>query len=130
MLIENFLSNSHNNKLDVGFGVLDDNFNFCGQERIDNSLKTFMECELEKINERREKIDLFQVGVRKLILIIHNQVVMGCNLFIFSFQVILVLRITGWNALIEHPKDQGKDDSNSRTNSFQLGETDAGENQA
>lgn len=65
------------------------------QERIDNSLEIFMECELEKINKRREKIDLFQVGVRKFISIIHNQVVMGCNLFIFWFQVILVLRITG-----------------------------------
>jgi len=59
--IERFLSNLPRNKLDVGFGVLTNNFNFCSQERIDNSLKTFMECELEKINERREKIDLFQV---------------------------------------------------------------------
>jgi len=50
-----------------------------------------MERELEKINERREKIDLFQVGVRKFISIIYDQVVMGCNLFIFLFQVILVL---------------------------------------
>jgi len=51
--------------LDVGFGVLVDNFNFCGQERIDNSLKTFM-----------EKIDLFQFSARLV-------VVMGCNLLIF-----------------------------------------------
>jgi hypothetical protein len=29
--IENFLSNSPNNSLVVGFGMLDDNFNFCGQ---------------------------------------------------------------------------------------------------
>jgi hypothetical protein len=29
--IERFLSNSPSNKLDVGFGVLADNFNFCGQ---------------------------------------------------------------------------------------------------
>jgi hypothetical protein len=42
-----------------------------------------MEHELEKINERLENIDLFQVGVRKSISIIQNQVVMGCNLFIF-----------------------------------------------
>jgi hypothetical protein len=83
--IERFLSNSPSNKLDVGFSVLPDNFNFCGQERIDNSLKTFMECELEKINERREKIDLFQFSVRPVIM-------MGCNLFIFWFQVTLVLR--------------------------------------
>jgi hypothetical protein len=70
--------------LDVGLSVLDEYFNFCGQERINNSLKTFMEHELEKVNDqRREKIDLFQVGVRKFISIIQNQVVMGCNLFIF-----------------------------------------------
>jgi len=36
--IENFLSNSPSNKVDVRFGMLDDNFNFCGQERIDNYL--------------------------------------------------------------------------------------------
>jgi hypothetical protein len=70
--IERFLSNSPSNKLDVGFGVLADNFNFCGLERIDNSLKTFMERELEKINERREKIGLFQFSVKLV-------VVMGCN---------------------------------------------------
>jgi hypothetical protein len=61
--IENFLSNSPSNNLDVGFGVLNDNFNFCGQERIDNSLKIFMERELGKINERLKNINLFQVGV-------------------------------------------------------------------
>jgi hypothetical protein len=120
--IERFLSNSPSNKLDVGFGVLPDNFNFCGQERIDNFLKTFMESELEKINERCEKIDLFQFSVRLV-------VVMGCNLFIFWFQVTLVLRNTRCNELIGHPKNRSKDDSNLRTNSFKLGETDAGENQ-
>lgn len=36
-----FLSNSPSKNLDVSFGVMDENFNFCGQERIDNSLKTF-----------------------------------------------------------------------------------------
>jgi hypothetical protein len=120
--IERFLSNSSSNKLNVGFSVLADNFNFCGQERIDNSLKTFIERELEKIIERREKIDLFQFSVRLVI-------VMGCNLFIFWFQVTLVLRNTKWNELIGHPKDRGKEGSNSRTNSFQPSETDARENQ-
>jgi len=120
--IKRFLSNLPSNKLDVGFGVLADNFNFCSQERIDNFLKTFMERELEKINERREKIGLFQFSVKLV-------VVMGCNLFIFWFQVALVLKNTGWNELIGHPKDRGKEDSNSRTNSFQPVETDAGGNQ-
>jgi hypothetical protein len=81
-----------------------------------------MERELEKINKRREKIELFQFSVRLV-------VVMSCNLFIFWFQVILVLRNTRWNELIGLPKDRGKKDSNSRTNSFQPGETDAGGNQ-
>jgi hypothetical protein len=119
--IERLLSNLPSNKLDVGFGVLADNFNFCGQERtirIDNFVKTFMERELGKTNERREKIDLFQFSVRLV-------TVMGCNLF----QITLVLRNTGWNELVGHPKDRGKEDLNSMTNSFQPGEIDAGENQ-
>jgi hypothetical protein len=82
--IERFLSNLPSNKLDVGFGVLVDNFNFCRQERIDNSLKAFTKRGLEKINERREKIDLFQFSARLVVM-------MGCNLF----QVTLVLRNTG-----------------------------------
>jgi hypothetical protein len=101
--IKRFLSNSPSNKLDVGFRVLADNFNYCGQERIDNSLKTFMERKLEKINKRLEKIGLFQFSVNLV-------VVMGCNLFIFWFQVTLVLRNTGCNELIGHPKDRGKDE--------------------
>jgi hypothetical protein len=52
---------------------------------------------------------------------------MDCKLFLFRYQVALELRSTGWKELIEHPKDQGKDDLNSRTNSFQLGMTDVGE---
>jgi hypothetical protein len=94
--IESLLSNLPSNKLDVGFGVLADNFNFCGQERIiriDNSLKTFMERELGKTNERREKIDLFQFSVRLVAM-------MGCNLF----QITLVLRNTGLNELVGHPE--------------------------
>jgi hypothetical protein len=66
-----------------------------------------MARELGKINERREKIDLFQFSVRLV-------VVMGCNLF----QITLVLRNTGWNELVGHPEDRGKEDLNSRTNSF------------
>jgi hypothetical protein len=48
--IENFISSSPSSKFDVGFSTLGDNSNFCGQERIDNSMKTFMKHELDKIN--------------------------------------------------------------------------------
>jgi hypothetical protein len=53
---------------------------------------------------------------------------MGCKLFFFWYQVTLVLRSIEWNKLIGHPKDRGKDDSNSRTNSFLPYETNVGEN--
>jgi hypothetical protein len=74
------------------------------------------------------KIDLSQVGARIFISIIQNQVVMSCKLFIFRHQIILVLRSTGWNELIEHPKDCGKVDLNSMMNSFQPGDNNVEEN--
>jgi hypothetical protein len=48
------LSNFPNNNLDVGFEVLEDIFNFCGQESIDPFWEPFMERKLEKINEECE----------------------------------------------------------------------------
>jgi hypothetical protein len=86
-----------------------------------------MEHESEKINERHVKIDLFQVYARKFISNIQRHVVMGCKLFLFQYQVILILRSTSLKELIGHSKDQGKVDLNSRTNSFHPGETDGGE---
>jgi hypothetical protein len=49
---------------------------------------------------------------------------MGCKLFLYQYQVALMLRCTGWNGLIGHQKDQGKYDLNSRVSSFKSGETD------
>jgi hypothetical protein len=86
-----------------------------------------MEHELEKINEGRVKINLSQVGARKFISNIQRHVVMGCKLFLFQYQVILILRSTSLKELIGHSKDQGKVDLNLKTNSFQPGETDEGE---
>jgi hypothetical protein len=57
------LSNFPNNNLDVGFEVLEDIFNFYGQESIDPFWEPFMERELEKINEECVKIDLSQASV-------------------------------------------------------------------
>jgi len=67
--------------------------------------KTFMEHELEKINKRRAKIDLSEVGARNFRSNIQSNVMMGCKLFLFHCQVALVLRSTGWKKLIRHPKD-------------------------
>jgi hypothetical protein len=122
------LSNFPNKNLDVGFEVLEDIFNFCGQESINPFWEPFMESKLKKINEECVKIDLSQVSVRNFKSTIHNQVMMGCKLFLFQHQVMLMLRSTAWKGLIGHPKDQGKDDLNLRASSFQPEETDVGEN--
>jgi hypothetical protein len=126
--VHHVLDESPKDNLDVGFEVLEDIFNFCGQESIDHFLEPFMECELEKINEECVKIDLSQTSVRNFRSTIYNQVVMGCKLFLFQHQVMFMLKSTVWKGLIGHPKDRGKDDLNSRASSFQPGETDAREN--
>jgi hypothetical protein len=125
--IEIFLSSFPEQNLDIGFGMLEDKWSFHGQERIDNFWKNFMESEFMTINQELVKIILSQVGANNFRSNIQSHVVMGCKLFLFRYQVALVLKNSGWHELIGHPKDRGKDDLNSRTNSFQLGETDAGE---
>jgi uncharacterized Fe-S cluster-containing radical SAM superfamily enzyme len=49
-----------------------------------------------------------------------------CKLFMFWYQFALMLRSTGWNGLVGHPKDRGKNRRNSWTNSLQQGENDVG----
>jgi hypothetical protein len=99
------LSNFPNNNLNFGFEVLEDIFNFCGQESIDPFWEPFMKHELEKINEECVKIDLSQTSVRNFISTIQNQVVMGCKLFLFQHQVMFMLRSTAWKGLIGYQKD-------------------------
>jgi hypothetical protein len=43
--------------------------------------------------------------------------IMGCGL-------VVILRKDEWNELTRHPKDRGKNQPNSMTNSLQLGEDD------
>ena len=52
----------------------------------------------------------------------------ACKLFIFRYQVSLMLRSSGRKELIEHPKDRGKDDLNLMASSFQPKKTDPREN--
>jgi len=79
------------------------------------------------INQEHVKIILSQLGASNFRSNIQSHVVMGCMLSLFRYQVALVLRSTGWKRLIGHPKDRGKDDSNSKINSFQAKENEAGE---
>jgi hypothetical protein len=86
-----------------------------------------MESEYEKINKGHVKIYLSQVGVKNFRFTIQSYVVVGCKLFLFRYQVVLLLKRTGWKGLTRHPKHRGKDNSNSRTNSLQPRENDAGQ---
>jgi len=95
--IGNFPTNFPKTNLDVSFGMLEENLIFCGQERIDHFLKIFMGSEFMTINQELAKIILSQVGARKFRSTTKNKVVMGCKLFLFRHQVILVLRSTRWN---------------------------------
>jgi hypothetical protein len=72
------------------------------------------------------KIELSQSGVKNFIITIKNHVMVSCKVFLFWYKVVLILRKMGWKGLIGHPKDRGKDDSNSRTNSLKPGENNVG----
>jgi hypothetical protein len=102
---------------------------FRGQERIESFWKNFTESEFMTINQELVKIISSLVGTSNFRSNIQSHIVMDCKLSFFWHQVALVLKSIEYNELIGHPKDRGKNDSNSRTNSFQSGEIDAGENQ-
>jgi hypothetical protein len=70
-----------------------------------------MESEYEKINKGHVKIYLSQVGVKNFRFTIQSYVVVGCKLFLFRYQVVLLLKRTGWKGLTRHPKHRGKDNS-------------------
>jgi hypothetical protein len=54
-------------------------------------------------------------------------VVISEELFIVGCYIFLLLKRKGWNGLIGHLKDRGKNHLNSMTNSLKPGENDAGQ---
>jgi hypothetical protein len=127
--VDNILSNSFDDGGFDQFYLVDENIVFKTEEIANPLWEIVMACERKKINEECVKIELSQANVRNFRSTIHNQVVMGCKLFLFQHQVMFMLRNTAWKGLIGHPKDRGKnhqtnylqpgqDDLNSGTNSF------------
>lgn len=96
---------------------MDVNFIFRGKEIVDHFWEIFMKIEFEKINKRCMKLELSQVGMKNIITIISNHVVISCLVFIFGYQIVLLLRKMRWKVIIGHPKDQGNEYWNLRTNS-------------
>ena len=103
------------------------NFIFKEEEIVDPFWEIYMLHKWEKINEYCVKIEVSQYDMKSFQTTIPSHVVMDCKMFLFRYQVTLMLRSTRWKGLIGHSKDREKDDLNSRANSFQPGETDAGE---
>jgi hypothetical protein len=67
-----------------------------------------------------------EIGVNNFKYNTRSYVMKVCKLFMFRYQFGLMLRSTGWNGLVGHPKDRGKNWQNSWTNSLQQGENDVG----
>jgi hypothetical protein len=98
--IENFLSIFPKQNLDVGFGMLEEILNFHGKEGIHRFQKFFSNGEFMTINQELLKIILSQVGVSNFKYNTQSHVMKACELFIFRYQVALMLRSTRWKGLI------------------------------
>ena len=93
--IENFLSTFPKQNLDVGFGMLEEILNFCGQERIHHFRIIFTNGEFMTINQALLKIILSQVGASNFKYNTQSHVIKACKLFIFQYQLTLMLRSAG-----------------------------------
>ena len=73
---------------------VEENFNFKEEEIVDPFWEIYMSHEWEKINEFRVKIEVSQYGMKIFQTTIRSHVLMGCKLFLFQYQVALILRST------------------------------------
>jgi hypothetical protein len=98
--IENFLSSFPKQNLDVGFGILEEILNFRGQERIHRFWKIFTNGEFMTVNQELLKIISPQVGASNFKYNTKSHVMKACKVFIFQYQVSLMLRSMEWKGLI------------------------------
>jgi hypothetical protein len=54
-----------------------------------------------------------EIGVNNFKYNTRSYIMKVCKLFMFRYQVALMLRNTRWNGLVGHPKDRGKNQQNS-----------------
>jgi hypothetical protein len=80
--------------------MLEEILNFRGQERIHHFRKNFTNGEFMTINQEFLKIILSQVGGSNFKYNTRSHVEKACKLFIFRYQVALMLRSTEWKGLI------------------------------
>jgi hypothetical protein len=83
-----------------------------------------MAHEQEKICDNRVKLDFFESSAKSFQVDRRNLVMIRKVLFLVGCYIVLILKGNGWNILIEHPKDRGKNHRNSKANSLQPGEDD------
>jgi hypothetical protein len=109
--IENILNSSHN---DYGeFYADEENYMFIRESVVDPFLSVFMARGRKKERQKNGKSEVLPSGVGG----VHDRhqgiqmmrsvtLILGCSL-------VLILRNGEWNELTRHPKDHGKDSSNS-----------------
>jgi hypothetical protein len=109
--VENILSNS----LDVN--AFDDfyaekNFMFKSEEIVDPFWVNINAHEREKMCDNCLKLELFESNMKSFQVDHRSLVVISELLFLVGCYIILLLKRTGWNGLIGHLKDRGKNHLN------------------
>ena len=74
--------------------MVEENFIFEEEEIVDPFWEIYMPHKTEKINEYRVKIEVSQHEMKSFQTTICSHVVLGCKLFLFRYQVALMLRST------------------------------------
>jgi hypothetical protein len=87
-------------------------------------LSIFMACEREKEREKYSKVEYLPSDMRGFNYKYQGMPMMKSITLIMVCCFVLILKNTKWNELTGHPKDRGKNQSNSRMNSLQQGEND------
>ena len=85
--------------------MLEKFLNFCGQERIYCFQEIFIEGEFMTINQELVKIILSQAGASNVKYNTKSHVINAWKVFLFRYEVALMLRSTIWKGLIGHLKD-------------------------
>jgi len=122
--VENILSHSLDVNAFDGF-YAENNFMFKSEEIVDSFWEILMAHEREKMYDNRVKLEFFE-SIAESFQFDHRSLVVISELFLVGCYIVLILKRRGWNGLIGHPKDRGKNHLNSRTNSLKPGENDAG----
>jgi hypothetical protein len=126
--IDNILNSPHDDYDE--FYAEEENYMFIRESVVDPFLSIFMARGREKERQKNGTSEVLPSGAWGFHDKHRSMLKMRSVAFIVGCCLDLILRNDDWNELTGHPKDRGKDRSNSRTNSLQPGEDDADQKRA